>query len=252
MQYVNPFGINIPDAPYVDRNTPGATNGSKVGAKAIEHPMREIVAAIEAAGLTPDGEDLGQLAKAIAYAGIAHGVSIFATAGSHTFVAPQTRWYWPDTYGGGGGAANSGDRGEGGGGGGYAGTWVFLEQGETVPLTVGAAGVTNGTGTANGTAGGTSSFGAHCSATGGGGATFSGVFGAGGMGSGGAINLRGQDGTNAEGDFPKFGEGGAAAGPHGGKPARNGENGATWPGGGGSRAWGWDGQPAAGGIIVRW
>ena len=65
MEYKPPFGSADPDAPYVDRNTPGATSGSVPPAPAIEHPQREIVNAIIAAGLTPDEGDLTQLSQAI-------------------------------------------------------------------------------------------------------------------------------------------------------------------------------------------
>jgi hypothetical protein len=65
MKYQAPFGSVDPDAPYVDRNVPGAVVGSKVPAPAIEDPQRELVNLILAAGLTPDEDDLHQLGKAI-------------------------------------------------------------------------------------------------------------------------------------------------------------------------------------------
>lgn len=65
MKYRQPYGVSDPDAPYVDRSTPGATSGSRPPGKAIEHTQREIVNAILSAGLTPDGNDVTQLAKAI-------------------------------------------------------------------------------------------------------------------------------------------------------------------------------------------
>lgn len=65
MQYNPPFGSLDPDAPYVDRNVPGAVVGSKVPAAAVEHPQRELVALISAAGLVPGDVDLTQAAKAI-------------------------------------------------------------------------------------------------------------------------------------------------------------------------------------------
>ncbi|MDD1499816.1 hypothetical protein PVA19_15445 [Agrobacterium sp. CNPSo 3708] len=65
MKYNQPFGSTDPNAPYVDRNTPGAIAGSRVPAAAIEHPQREIMAVIAAAGLTPDPADLTQLLQAI-------------------------------------------------------------------------------------------------------------------------------------------------------------------------------------------
>lgn len=66
MEYVEPFGEADPNAPYKDRNTGAGEPGSRVPAAAIEHPMREIMAVITAAGLTPDATDLTQLLQAIA------------------------------------------------------------------------------------------------------------------------------------------------------------------------------------------
>lgn len=65
MKYQAPFGSVDPDAPYVDRNTPNAIQGSKVPAKAIEHPQREIVEVIERAGLTPSEGSVTQLWEAL-------------------------------------------------------------------------------------------------------------------------------------------------------------------------------------------
>lgn len=65
MKYQAPFGSLDPNDPYVDKNVPGAVAGSKVPAKAIEHPQREIETAILQAGLVPSEGDLTQLAQAI-------------------------------------------------------------------------------------------------------------------------------------------------------------------------------------------
>lgn len=65
MKYNPPYGSTDPNAPYVDRNTPGAIAGSRVPASAIEHPQREIMAVIASAGLDPSSADLTQLLKAI-------------------------------------------------------------------------------------------------------------------------------------------------------------------------------------------
>ena len=43
MKYQAPFGSPDANAPYVDRNTPGAISGSRVPAAAIEDPQRELV-----------------------------------------------------------------------------------------------------------------------------------------------------------------------------------------------------------------
>lgn len=65
MKYQAPFGSADPGAPYVDKNTPGAVAGSKVPAKAIEHPQRELDTLIEKSGLTPSEADLTQLTHAV-------------------------------------------------------------------------------------------------------------------------------------------------------------------------------------------
>lgn len=64
MKYHPPFGSADPDAPYVDKNVPGAVRGSAVPAAAIELPQREIVDFIDKAGLTPT-DDNYQLAQAV-------------------------------------------------------------------------------------------------------------------------------------------------------------------------------------------
>ncbi len=65
MLYNPPTGSLDPDAPYVPKNLASGQQGSRVPAKAIEAPQREIVAAILAAGLSPSNTDLTQLAQAI-------------------------------------------------------------------------------------------------------------------------------------------------------------------------------------------
>lgn len=255
------------------------------------YSWQHISAAISAAGLTPDPASTGQLATVLTgkvsksgdtmsgplnmgssrvinladaasqydavnlgqlrQAGLQHGTAVYSTPGSHTFTAPQAGWYWVEAYGGGGGAANSNGSGEGGGGGGYAGKWVQLSAGEAVPVTVGAAGITDGSGSGDGTSGGASGA-AGIQATGGGGATFTGSPGFGGNGTGGDINLEGQSGMDGNSSsFPLAGIGGDAAGPLGGKGAQL-ANKATWPGGGGSRAGVWNANGAPGSVIIRY
>lgn len=65
MQYAPPIGSTDPNAPYIDANPGAGIEGSAVPAAAIEPSMREIVAVITAAGLTPSDTDLTQLLKAI-------------------------------------------------------------------------------------------------------------------------------------------------------------------------------------------
>lgn len=65
MKYNPPFGSTDPNAPYVDRNTPGAVSGSRVPAAALEQPQREIVNVITASGMAASAGDMRQLAAAI-------------------------------------------------------------------------------------------------------------------------------------------------------------------------------------------
>lgn len=80
MEYQPPVGGD-PNDSYVNGNPATGTEGSIPPAEAIEQPMREIVNAIAAAGLTPDDNDLSQLADAIGtMAGL--GVTMANAAGS--------------------------------------------------------------------------------------------------------------------------------------------------------------------------
>lgn len=65
MKYVQPFGEADPNAPYKDRNSSAGEPGSRVPAKAIENPQREIQEVILQAGLTPSSENVTQLYEAI-------------------------------------------------------------------------------------------------------------------------------------------------------------------------------------------
>ncbi|MEP3485474.1 MAG: glycine-rich domain-containing protein [Sneathiella sp.] len=68
MKYIPPQG-GAPDDAYVNHNINLGIEGSIPVAEAFEHPQREIVHAIEAAGMTPDGNDLTQLSRAIKVGG---------------------------------------------------------------------------------------------------------------------------------------------------------------------------------------
>jgi hypothetical protein len=106
--------------------------------------------------------------------------------------------------GGGGSAAAAVGRGAGGGGGGLAqGVFKYSELGISETITVGAGGSGGAVGS-NGTAGGTTSFGALISATGGGLGAVAGAYAngpEGGLGSNGEINLRGGRGDGRNNDF---------------------------------------------------
>lgn len=141
---------------------------------------------------------------------IASGFVVYPSTGSFTFSVPPVlrsgrRFAKVIVKGGGGGGGywNASPSASGGGGGGVSEKRVSLSGVSTVPVTVGIGGtgaVLNGY---SGSAGGTSSFGAYCSATGGAAGTASGNGSAGGMGTGGDLNY-------------SIGDGGAAvAGPSG-------------------------------------
>lgn len=62
MKYVPPLGLSG-DASYENFNPQAGVDGSIVPAEAIEHPQREIINAIKAAGLNPSATDLTQLSQ---------------------------------------------------------------------------------------------------------------------------------------------------------------------------------------------
>ncbi len=64
MKYIGPEGKPA-GSPWRDGDPNNDVEGDVVTAKVWEHPMREIVTVITGAGLTPSGDDLGQLRKAI-------------------------------------------------------------------------------------------------------------------------------------------------------------------------------------------
>jgi hypothetical protein len=126
---------------------------------------------------------LQEVGVSMAVGGRLIGVQVFTASGTYTKTAGTTSCV-VQLVGGGGGSCAVGSGG-GGGGGGYSCKRV-TSIGATETVTIGAGGTVNGTG-------GTTSFGSHCSATGGspGGGT---AGGAGGAGSSGDYNLTGSAG----------------------------------------------------------
>jgi hypothetical protein len=124
-------------------------------------------------------------------------MQVFTSTGTFTIPASVTKVKVTVVGGGGGGrsATNSTAQGGGGGGGVAIKTITGLTPGGTVTVTVGAGGAAN-------TTGGTSSFGAYCSATGGLSPAFGAsgpAGGAGGTATGGDINFIGGSGCGGNG-----------------------------------------------------
>jgi len=165
-----------------------------------------------------NGQDLGTLLGSVPV------IRYYTTTGANTWTKPAgLKGVIVEVQGGGGagGSAAASSLGQGGGAGGYSRKWIDAAAlGATETVTVGAAG-------------GTSSFGAHCSATGGAAGTASvgvggiGLGGAGGSGTGGDLNVVGQRGlvgssasnsstqcfTSGAGASSMFGGGGGPRGP---------------------------------------
>ena len=137
-------------------------------------------------------------------------VNVYESAGSHTWTKPtgvkRIRVYCTGGGAGGMSGPSNDNPGSGGGAGGTSIKMIDVSSISSVSITVGAGGAgNNGTGGNRfSTGGGTTSFGSHCSATGGqGGRTGddSGYGGAGGIGTGGDLNLRGGcGGIGGDGD----------------------------------------------------
>ena len=139
---------------------------------------------------------------------------------SGTFTAPVSGYYRVRVLGAGGsGATISGTmkRATGGGGGGYSMGTIWLTQGQSIPVTVGKGGVWSGDGQP-GSVGGTSTFGAYISATGGAGGLCAdaakAVAGAlGGVGTGGSlINANGGKSGSIDANAGYSASGGGGAG----------------------------------------
>ena len=152
-------------------------------------------------------------------------VQVFASAGTTTWTKPSGIKLVKVIVtggGGGGGRANatdsaSGTAGSGGGGGGTAIKLIDVSAVSSVSVTVGDRGIGSPSDGVQGTAGGTSSFGSYCSATGGGGGLSNAVSGysatnnnggARGQATGGDVNIDGTQGQDALG----AGTGGVAVG----------------------------------------
>lgn len=170
----------------------------------------QIDQAITDAGLTTDDADLQQLSKVIRRRVAFRGVALFTSSGTFdpaalglTTLDRILVFCWGA---GGGGASTTGTRGASGAGGGLAIKSMDCPA-SSVTVTIGAGGAGNNAGS-YGVTGGTSSFGPHCSATGGVGGSAG--AGAGGAGTGGSINLSGSAGCDILSPEQDWGPGGSA------------------------------------------
>ncbi len=182
-------------------------------------------------------------------------VQVFTTAGTSVYTKPAglVRAKVTVVGSGGGGGSSSTIYGGGGGAGGCA--IKILEAASiaaTETVTIGAAGAAGVLDV--GGNGGTSSFGAHASATGGaGGPNISNPGGAGGMGSGGNINLGGGGGGGSSPSGGSGGSGGSSCvggGGGGGQSSAGGTGGTNTGGGGGGGAVNANGGAGALGIVI--
>ncbi len=177
MKYWAPFGQPDPDASFVNGDPGSGIEGSIPDCRGFEQPQREIVAVIEAAGLTPTGLDLTQLLQAIRLlnGGRLINIQVFATPGSYTYTkSAGVRAVQAEVQGGGGGsggvpATSSGQNGMSvpGGSGSYGKSSLITSGFDGVTVTVGAGGAAGAAGATHGSSGGSSSFGTLLSSPGG-------------------------------------------------------------------------------------
>lgn len=203
---------------------------------------------------------------------------VYKTPGTYTFTVPDNvTQVEVEGWGGGGAGGASGDgvgnpagaAGAGGGGGGYFYKLITgLVPGQTVTITIGAAGIAVANAAVPSGDGGTTSFGGYCSATGGAGAASGRNYlvlgGSGGTGSGGDLNVSGgRGGTGGpqstfatEYVLHTFNKGGLPALPYATTPLFGTGSPGQGPGSGGSGASGGvgiaGGAGAPGLMIVRW
>lgn len=170
-------------------------------------------------------------------------LQVFTSSGSFTVPSGVTKIEVEVRGGGGGGGGSAGSRtsgpGQGGCGGGYGKQVLTVTAGSTHAVTVGVGGAGGAFYYADGTAGGTSTFGTLISATGGGGGRASGGAGCAGGTSTAVLNMTGFGGDQS-GLAPPFNRGGLCG------------DGSTRGSGGRAIANAVGSPGATGNVVVRW
>lgn len=196
---------------------------------------------------------------------ISANASIFSTPGTTAFVVPAGVYrirakVWGGG-GGGGGNTTAASLGSGGGGaGGYCEGSYQVVPGQSINVTVGAAGIAGTNAPTAGGIGGTSSFGSFCAATGGsGGGGPGGGGGNGGTSTGGQLNANGYSGGSQQTYSSGSTYGGGFGGPgygfsNNGPNIQSGGQSGGFPGSGGngSAANAYGGAGAPGRVILEW
>ena len=234
-------------------NASGATlDVNSIGAKPLKKAYSTSVAS---------GEIIPGQISTLVYDGVGFQVKspsslapriITYTSGTATYIKPSgLKYVMAEVVGGGGSGATAGsdDVASGGGGGGYSRKMISASSiGSTETVTVGAATAT-------------SSFGSHCSATGGANGSGNGTPGVGGVGSGGDLNITGGYGhsgsySGASNQDPEAG-GNGGNNPLGfggaGGTGNNGQNGIAGTNYGGGGGGGYDSNPGgagASGVVI--
>jgi len=247
------------------RTALGVAIGSDVQAysaalTAITAPIMARIKAAERLFLNDQGPAMRPMGgRGVGGSGGLIGMQTITATGTYTPTAGTKSVVVWVVGGGGGGAGGNGSTAQGHGGGAAGGTSIkrITSGFAGVTATVGAAG-DPGTNAA-GSAGGTSSFGSHCSATGGGGGSVGGNSSGsvGGIGASGDLNLKGGGGDAIRAGGANFSSGrGGDSFLGGGGPNRaqnaNGSAGSEYGGGGGGSYTATVGGVAKAGVIIVW
>jgi len=151
---------------------------------------------INTADIADDAVTAAKISDAVTLGGGMESMQVFTSSGTWTKPSGITKVKVTVVGGGGGGGGEVNNVSAGGGaGGGTAVKFIDVSSISSETVTIGAGGADSTT--ADGAAGGTSSFGSHCSATGGGGGQATenpDVSAVGGAGSGGDFNIQGEGG----------------------------------------------------------